>query len=159
MKGVVGRQLLWPCLPPGVNRESSLYNLKFVKVMGYSASSSLYRLSFRTGNVFDLTPEDVDKSTDRDEAIRELEPVTVDFKLVNLPLVRFKQIDINNASLELGKYIQKSRVSVSYNSDGLSDTTDEDASKAKPKLVPTAAKTQVRPIHVYPSHFTNNYKP
>ena len=156
LKGVVGRQLLWPCLPPGVNRESSLYKLKFVKVMGYSASSSLYRVSFRTGNVFDLTPEDVDKATDRDEAIRELEPVTVDFKLVNLPLVRFKQIDINNASLELGKYIQKSRVSVSYNSDGLSDTTDEDASNATPKLVPTAAKTQVRPIHVYPSHLTNN---
>ena len=131
LNGVVGRVLLWPCLPVGVNRDSKLHYLKFVKVMYYSASRSLYALSFRSGNVFFLTPEDVDKATDRDDAIRELNPVPIDFNMKDLPLVRFKQVDINNASLELGKYVRVSpdslleKVVASSESDGLSDSEDE----------------------------------
>ena len=129
--GVVGRELLWPCLPVGVNRDSKLDYLKFVKVMYYSPSASQYALSFRTGNVFYLSPVDVDKATDRDEAIRDLEPVEKDFNLKNLPLVRFKQVDINNASLELGTYKRIGpdnelvKLASSSQSDGLSDTEDE----------------------------------
>jgi hypothetical protein len=131
LNGVVGRELLWPCLPVGVNRDSKLDYLKCVKVMSYTPVSSLYALSFRTGNVFYLTPEDVDKATERDEAIRQLEPVHIDFNLKDTPLVRFKQVDINNASLELACYKRVGRdnelgkvVSISQ-SDGLSDSEDE----------------------------------
>ena len=55
LNGVVGRELLWPCLPVGVNRDSKLDYLKFVKVMSYTPASCLYALSFRTGNFFYLT--------------------------------------------------------------------------------------------------------
>ena len=131
LNGVVGRMLLWPCLPVGVNRDSNQNYLKFVKVMYYTPSSSLYALSFRNGNLFYLSPVDVDKATDRDEAIRALEPVQTDLNMKNAPLVRFKQLDINNASLEEGNFKRVSqenvveRVVMSSSSDGLSGSEDE----------------------------------
>jgi hypothetical protein len=147
LNGVVGRVLLWPCLPVGVNRDSELNYLKFVKVMYYSPSRSLCALNFRTGNVFYLTPLDVDKATERDEAIRELEPVHIDFNLKDLPLVRFKQVDINNASLEPGNYkrvgpdnVMEKLVS-SSESDGLSDSEDE-LKKLRGKLGKAVAVTR-----------------
>ena len=125
------RELLWPCLPVGVNRDSKLDYLKFVKVMSYTPASCLYALSFRNGNLFYLSPLDVDKATDRDKAIRALEPVQTDFNMKNVPLVRFKQLDINNASLEEGNFKRVSqeniveRVVLSSSSDGLSGSEDE----------------------------------
>ena len=57
--------------------------------------------------------------------------VHIDFNLKDTPLVRFKQDDINNASLELACYKRVGRdnelgkvVSISQ-SDGLSDSEDE----------------------------------
>ena len=129
--GVVGRTLLWPCLPVGVNRDSKMDYLKIVKVMFYNPAGSVYALSFRNGNLFYLSPVDVDKATDRDEDIRALEPVQTDFNMKNVPLVRFKQVDINLASVERGNYKRGSQENVdetevsSSESDGLSDSDDK----------------------------------
>ena len=99
-QGIVGQELLWPCLSPQLNTVS----LRLTKVLELNRLTQLYKLSFRDGQLFEITGPVLDRATTREEHIRNGEEVSVDVKEGEPSLVRFTQAHIDQACREQGRY-------------------------------------------------------
>ena len=79
----------------------SYFDLSFSYV---NRLTQLYKLSFRDGQIFELSGPLLDRATTREEHIRSGEEVSVDVEDGEPYLVRFTQAHIDHAKREQGRY-------------------------------------------------------
>jgi len=99
-QGIVGQELLWPCLSPQLHTVI----LRLTKVLELNRVTQLYKLSFRDGQLFELSGPQLDRATTREEHIRNGEEVSMDVPDGDPSLVRFTQAHIDQACREQGRY-------------------------------------------------------